>query len=436
MEAVSTPTRPQSIFPVLLVNFIGMMGYSIVIPLLVFLIERFSGGEQLGVNEILFGVLGAVYPTFQLVGAPLLGKWSDSVGRKRVLLVSQIGTLMAWLLFIWALLMPTEALLEVNSPILGSFLLTFPLILLFIARALDGLTGGNVSVANAYLSDVSTDANRKGNFGKMASSTSLGFIVGPMIASLLGGTEYGELLPVMAAAGISFVAVLVIQFYLPESLHRPVDPNIEPFKLGKMFQIEHKECYEMENCPEEAGFKDILKMKDIPLMYVIYFLTFLGFSFFYSAFPLYAVESLAWTSAELGVFFTITSGVMVLFQGPVLTFLSRRVSDGFLVILGSLLIGISFFLIPVAGSFWVYGAVTILAAGNGLMWPSYLSILSTKGDSSKQGLIQGYANSMGSAASICGLIVGSVLFKALGSMLFGVAGIMLMLIFVLAFRLK
>ncbi|MEL7063427.1 MAG: MFS transporter, partial [Bacteroidota bacterium] len=114
----------------------------------------------------------------------------------------------------------------------------------------------------------------------------------------------------------------------------------------------------------------------------------------------------------------------------------RRVSDGFLVILGSLLIGISFFLIPVAGSFWVYGAVTILAAGNGLMWPSYLSILSTKGDSSKQGLIQGYANSMGSAASICGLIVGSVLFKALGSMLFGVAGIMLMLIFVLAFRLK
>ncbi|MEL6625697.1 MAG: MFS transporter [Bacteroidota bacterium] len=436
MEAVSTPTRPQSIFPVLLVNFIGMMGYSIVIPLLVFLIERFSGGEQLGVNEILFGVLGAVYPTFQLVGAPLLGKWSDSVGRKRVLLVSQIGTLMAWLLFIWALLMPTEALLEVNSPILGSFLLTFPLILLFIARALDGLTGGNVSVANAYLSDVSTDANRKGNFGKMASSTSLGFIVGPMIASLLGGTEYGELLPVMAAAGISFVAVLVIQFYLPESLHRPVDPNIEPFKLGKMFQIEHKECYEMENCPEEAGFKDILKMKDIPLMYVIYFLTFLGFSFFYSAFPLYAVESLEWTSAELGVFFTITSGVMVLFQGPVLTFLSRRVSDGFLVILGSLLIGISFFLIPVAGSFWVYGAVTILAAGNGLMWPSYLSILSTKGDSSKQGLIQGYANSMGSAASICGLIVGSVLFKALGSMLFGVAGIMLMLIFVLAFRLK
>ncbi|MEM9931332.1 MAG: MFS transporter, partial [Bacteroidota bacterium] len=186
----STPAPSPPVFPVLLVNFIGFLGYSLIIPILVFLVERFGG------NAFVYGLMGAIYPTFQLVGAPILGRWSDRVGRRKALLVSQLGTFLAWCFFIVSLLLPVEALLGVESSSFGVFSISFPLLLLFAARALDGLTGGNVSVANAYMSDISDDSNRKANFGKLGSSTSLGFVIGPAAAGLLGATALGELLPV------------------------------------------------------------------------------------------------------------------------------------------------------------------------------------------------------------------------------------------------
>ncbi|MEL7162154.1 MAG: MFS transporter, partial [Bacteroidota bacterium] len=98
---MSQPKSP-SLFPVLLVNFIGMLGYSLIIPILVFLVQKFGG------NAFVYGILGATYPAFQLFGAPLLGRWSDRIGRRKVLLVSQIGTFVAWCLFIISLLLPVQ----------------------------------------------------------------------------------------------------------------------------------------------------------------------------------------------------------------------------------------------------------------------------------------------------------------------------------------
>ena len=157
MGIVSPPLQ-LNLTPILLVNFIGTMGYSIVLPFLVILVTDFGG------NEIIYGILGATYSFFQLIGAPILGNWSDKVGRRKVLIISQAGTLIAWIIFLVALLIPNENLLSVNSTWLGIFVLSVPLLLLFFARALDGLTGGNVSVANAYLADISTEENRKTNF--------------------------------------------------------------------------------------------------------------------------------------------------------------------------------------------------------------------------------------------------------------------------------
>ncbi|MEM6801632.1 MAG: MFS transporter [Bacteroidota bacterium] len=423
-EMKSTP----SIFPVLLVNFIGMLGYSLVIPILVFLVDRFGG------NEFIYGLLGSIYPAFQLVGAPILGKWSDQIGRRRVLIISQAGTFVAWLIFIVALLIPNETLMEVDSSMFGSFLISLPLILLFFARALDGLTGGNVSVANAYLSDISTDANRKANFGKMGSSTSLGFVIGPVLAGILGATYLGELLPVLLAAAISLVAMFIISRFLPESRPELVSSDSENFHVKKLFQIEHKECYTREDC-RDTRLTSLLRNPRILLLYSIYFFTFLGFSFFYAGFPVYASSQLGWDSSQLGLFFAISSGIMVIFQGPVLSYLSAKVKGAYLVLLGSLLIGISFFLFPLGTSFGVWLAVVFLSSGNGLMWPSYLAILAETGDKANQGTIQGYANSMGSLASIFGLILGGVLFGIFGPQIFYIAAFFLLLIFFLSFQL-
>ena len=424
-----TSKQSVAIFPVLLVNFIGFLGYSLIIPILVFLVERFGG------NAFVYGIVGAIYPAFQLVGAPLLGRWSDRVGRRRALLVSQIGTLGAWCLFIVSLLLPVRELFAVNSTVLGAFSVSLPLLLLLVARALDGLTGGNVSVANAYMSDISDDSNRKANFGKLGSSTSLGFVVGPAAAGLLGATVMGELLPVIVAAVVSLVAVAAIYFYLPESRPKEVreEEKENPRWLHKSAGLEHKDCYDRDRKEASGGLRSILQLEGVPLLFLIYFLTFFGFSFFYPGLPILASSQLGWDSGGLGIFFAVTSGVMVLTQGPLLSYLSARMEDKTLVIAGALLLAVSFLFFPRAEAFWVYTGGIILALGNGTMWPSFLSILGRTGPKSLQGAVQGYANSMGSFASILGLVGGGTLYASLGPQVFYFAGGLVFVIFLLSF---
>lgn len=423
-------TKPATLFPVLLVNFIGMLGYSLIIPILVFLVQKFGG------NAFLYGLLGATYPAFQLFGAPMLGRWSDRVGRRKVLLVSQIGTFLAWCLFIISLLLPVEELFGINSTALGAFSISLPLILLFVARALDGLTGGNVSVANAYMSDISDDKTRKANFGKLGSSTSLGFVIGPAAAGLLGGTIMGELLPVIVAAFVSLTAIIIIYFYLPESHPVPVCDEADDYRwYQKLFGVEHKDCYNQDQ-KNGPGILSMLKLEGVPHLYGMYFLNFFGFSFFYSGLPILASETMGWTSGELGIFFAVTSTVMVLTQGPLLSFLSVRFEDRSLVIAGAGLLACSFFLLPLAEPFYVFTGGIILALGNGTMWPSFLSILGRTGPRTQQGALQGYANSMGSMASILGLIGGGTLYATLGPQVFYFAGIIIGINFLMAFWLR
>ena len=119
-----------SIFPILAVNFVATLGFSIVLPSLVFLVTRFGG------NALVFGLVGATYSFFQLLGAPILGRWSDRYGRRRILLACELGTVASWALFLAALALPNVPLLAIDSRILGAFTLTVPLVGLFIARAL------------------------------------------------------------------------------------------------------------------------------------------------------------------------------------------------------------------------------------------------------------------------------------------------------------
>ena len=131
------------LFPLLVVNFIGTVGFSLVLPFLVFLVTDWGG------NAFVYGVAGATYSSFQLVGAPVLGRWSDRYGRRKILLLSQAGTLVSWLVFLAAFGLPRTELFRFDSSVSGAFVVTLPLVVLLLARAMDGLTGGNVSIANA-----------------------------------------------------------------------------------------------------------------------------------------------------------------------------------------------------------------------------------------------------------------------------------------------
>ncbi|MDW0150884.1 MAG: MFS transporter, partial [Nitrososphaeraceae archaeon] len=400
------------LYPLLLINFIGTLGFSIVLPFLVFLVIDFGG------NAIVYGILAAIYPAFQLIGAPILGRWSDIYGRKKVLLISHGGTLVGWIIFLFALFLPNENIFSINSLLVGTFVITLPLVILFIARALDGITGGNVSVANAYLADVSSDINRSKNFGKMAISSNLGFIVGPAIAGILGATIYKEILPVLAALFLSLVTLIVIGFSLKESkpsagvIQVPVKGNI-----GKVFAQECKECYKIVN-PKKLRFLDIFKLTHISFLLFLYFLIFLGFSIFYTSFPIHAVLGLKWSITEMGIFYAVLSGIMILVQGPILRKALQKFSENKLVIIGSLVLGINFIFFLSNNILLIYTAAILFAIGNGLMWPSLLSILAKKAGTVHQGAVQGVASSFASLASIIGLTIGGVLYNAIGATTF------------------
>ena len=417
------------LYPLLLINFIGTLSFSIVLPFLVFLVIDFGG------NAIVYGILAAVYPAFQLVGAPILGRWSDIYGRKKILLISHGGTLVGWIIFLFALFLPEQNFFSINSPLIGTFVLTLPLVVLFIARALDGITGGNVSVADAYLADVSSDINRSKNFGKMAISSNLGFIVGPAIAGVLGATVYKEILPVLAALILSLATLIVIGFTLKESKPSvPVIQVLEKGNIGKVFAQECKECYKIDN-PKKLRFLDIFKLKHILFLLFLYFLIFLGFNIFYTSFPIYAVLGLKWSLTELGIFYAVLSGIMVLVQGPILRKALKKFSEEKLVIIGSLILGTNFILFISNNILLIYVAAILFALGNGLMWPSLLSILAKKGGTIHQGTIQGVASSFASLASIIGLTIGGLLYNTMGAITFLISAGVIFTVFIMSFRL-
>ncbi|WP_298540772.1 MFS transporter [uncultured Aquimarina sp.] len=423
----------KSIFPILLVNFIGILGYSIVIPILIFIVT------DLGGNGFIYGILGAMYPFFQFIGAPILGRLSDRIGRKKVLVISQAGTFVAWSLFLIALILPETELWSSDSEFTGNYIMTLPLILLFLARIFDGFTGGNVSVANAYLSDISTDEDRDKNFGMMGASTSLGFVLGPAVAGILASTILGEILPILLAAIISLIAILVIFIRLPESNPCMVDTGDLNFKsFRRFFQVEHKNCFsenatENDSIKNDNSFKGVLGQKGIPLLFSIYFLTFLAFSLFYAGLPIYASTMLDWTAVDLGVFLAYSSFIMILVQGPLLSFLSGKVPNIRLIAVGTILLSLSFFLLSNPSIIILYIANTLLSLGNGLMWPSFLSLLSKTGNSQMQGAIQGYGNSMGSLASIFGLVLGGIMFESIDITIFIIGSGIFLLILILLF---
>ena len=428
LSSASTRNHVTSLYPILAVNFIGALGFGLVLPFLVFLVTRWGG------NALVYGVMGATYSAFQLIGAPILGRWSDLYGRKKILLLSQAGTLASWMVFVTAFFVPARPLLSVESDILGTFTLTLPLAVLFFARAADGITGGNISVANAYLADVTEESQRSANFGKMAVSSNLGFILGPAMAGLLGATAWGELLPVLAALSISLFGTFIVAFGLPESRQCILYSDPEHPNVRKIFGQEHKECFKMKGA-SKLPFRKILALKNIFYLMVIYFLVMLGFNFFYIAFPIYAVKELQWSVTDTGIFFSVMGLSMVITQGPILSWVAKKLSSATLVLAGSLVLSAAFVCLTGRSVGQIYFGVVLLALGNGLMWPSVLSILSKSAGEQYQGAVQGFASSSGAVASMVGLLIGGVLYNSLGARIFVLSAAVFMAVFGMSFHL-
>ena len=178
----------KPLFSIILVVFIDLLGFSLIIPLLPYYAQTFNA------SDTTVGLLLASYAAAQLIGAPLLGRASDRFGRRPILLISIFGTFLGFLLFGFAT----------------------SLAILFASRILQGLTGGNLSVAQAYITDVTDAKSRNRGLGLIGAAFGLGFIIGPALGGLLSNISYS--VPAFVAAALSFINLLLVAFWLPESL--------------------------------------------------------------------------------------------------------------------------------------------------------------------------------------------------------------------------
>ncbi len=185
---------------------IDAIGFGIMIPLI------YSYGKQFGLNKATLGLLTAAFSVAQFFATPLLGALSDKIGRQLLLVICLAGTCASFILFGLA----------------GS------LLMLFTARILDGLTGGDISVAQAMVADISPSAQRTKNFGILGSAFGLGYVIGPAIGGLLSG--FGMRLPFLFAAGLSFIGALLSLIFLKETLKKG-GPKQPPFRYNALITI-------------------------------------------------------------------------------------------------------------------------------------------------------------------------------------------------------
>ena len=177
-----------------------------------------------------------------------------------------------------------------------------------------GLTGGNVSVANAYVADVTAETDRSASFGKMAVAQNLGFVGGPAIAGLLGATLWGEIAPVTAALVVSAVALVVIATQLPESRPKLWVDRTNTQCVQKVLGQEQRDCYEVQGA-RRLGLVAVARLPNVGMLLAIHFLVYLAFNFFYVAFPVHAATGLGWQMRNVGFFFSYLSVLLVIRPG-------------------------------------------------------------------------------------------------------------------------
>ncbi len=273
---------------IFVVVFVDLLGFSLILPLLPYYAEKF------GASPAIIGLLTGSYAAASLIGAPLMGRLSDRMGRRPVLLLSIAGTLIGFLFL--GLAEPMGSFIA--KLIAPAFVNGFIIGVLFFSRILDGLTGGNITVAQAYITDITDETNRAKGLGLIGAAFGLGFIIGPAVGGLL--SKWGYSLPAFAAAGLCFLNLLSIFVFLPETLtderRQVVRQQVQPPFTLKALVIA------------------ISRPKVGPLLHVRFFFG-LAFSMFQSLFSLYSAQKLHLGSQTTGFVLAYVGLLSVLVQG-------------------------------------------------------------------------------------------------------------------------
>ncbi|HWE23539.1 MAG TPA: MFS transporter, partial [Myxococcales bacterium] len=349
--------RRSPLLPIFLIVVVDILGLTIMLPLLPFYAEQF------GASPAVVGLLVSSYALCQLVAGPPLGSLSDQMGRKPVLIISQVGTFVGFLILAGA-----------NS-----------LWMVFAARIIDGLTAGNLSIAQAYIADVTTPKERARSFAVIGIAFGIGFLVGPGVSGYLSA-HYGFQVPILCAAGLSLASILGTTFLLPAVPPHPEGERAAGVPAAPLGPSQEEEA------PVAPGGKR-LRLLDWgayvqyfrrPLLGGLlweFFLFTFAFAIFTGGFALFAERRFVWHGVpfgpkQVGYIFTYSGLVGILVQGsmrsnwPVRVFGEvRLVTLGFVAgAVGYTLLGLSH------GIALLLIAATFVSLGNGLIRPALTSL--------------------------------------------------------------
>lgn len=358
-----------------------VLGFTIILPLLPFYSER------LGASPAIIGALVSTYAVCQLISGPILGQLSDRNGRRPLLMVSQAGTLAGFLLLAFA-----------NQ-----------IWLLFIARAIDGATAGNLTIAQAYISDVTKPQDRAKSFALIGIAFGFGFLVGPGISGFLAH-YYGYQAPIFLACGLSFTTILCSFFLLPrrEPVHlHNEEAELNPGPGGKRLSL-----------LSWGEYRKYFRDPQLARLLAQWLLFSFSFSTFISGFALFAERRYLWHGhpvgvREVGYIFAFTGFIGMIMQGGVVGRLVKWLGEprviqlGFIAsCIGDIAIG---FTRTIGELLWVAGLANVGAAG---LRPALTSVITQKAGKREVGVVIGLTQSLMSVAQIIAPILSGLLIDA------------------------
>jgi len=368
------------LLPIFLIVLVDIFAFTLVIPLLAIY------AEHLGASPFQATLLVSIFAICQLVSGPLLGRISDRIGRKPMLIVSQIGT------FVGLLVMASAPSLWV----------------LYLARMIDGATAGNLSLAQAYISDNTTPENRAKSFGLIGIAFGLGFFLGPSVTAYL--VHYGLRAPIYAAAGLSLTSILCTTALLPNQQPSARPANQDAGETGPGGQ--------RLALLEWAAYARYFERPVLAGLLAQMFLFGFAFTTFTSGFALFAERTFRWndhpfTPREIGYLFAYAGFLGIILQGGLIGRLVKRFGEPVLVAAGFAAMGLAYLILGIIHDVGPLIAVATLASfGQGVLRPTLTSLITQNAGRHEQGIVLGLTQSLMSIAQVLapplgGFLIGS-----------------------------
>lgn len=356
----------KKLIPVLLLTFVNTLSFSILIPVLPFMVRNWQ------LPDWVFGIMLAIFSFCQFWAAPIFGQLSDQHGRRKILLITQGGTFVSWLIFIglWFI----ESIFAV--PVFGL------LFMLTVVRVIDGITGGNSSVTNAYLSDVTTQKQKATYFGYLSAAMGVGIIIGPAIGAYTMASSINYLATTLVGASISLITLISIYFLLPESLTNKEPRSqihwLKPFKIAASF----------------SALNGQLLIRNVLIVRLFLGATLASYT---SVMVFYLIDQFALDKTEIGHFLFFVGSFAIFNQLILIKPIVQLCGETRALALGLGLISLSLAMFPLLNQYWQLLVTYYFAnLGFSICMPTIKSMLATQTNSQHQGEILGLEESLGS----------------------------------------